>query len=316
MLGIAYASSIGCVGTLIGTPPNALMAGFLRENYGFEIGFAHWMLVGLPLVIIGLPVCFLLLTKFIFPTKLKILPGGKELIINELKNIGGISNPEKMVAMVFSLVAILWISRPLLTKFIPGWTDAGIAIIGAFILFVLPAKSTQANFLLDWKYAERLPWGILILFGGGLSLASAINRTGLSAWIGETMSVLSSLPIFLMIALLTAVIIFLTELNSNTATAAAFLPLVASIAIAVGQNPLLFVLPVAIAASCAFMLPVATPPNAIVYGSEVFTVPQMARAGIFLNIFFIFLITFLSYTLILIVFDIQIGVIPDWISVK
>jgi solute carrier family 13 (sodium-dependent dicarboxylate transporter), member 2/3/5 len=312
LLGIAYSASIGGLGTLIGTPPNAFMAGFLNETYGYEIGFAKWMLVGIPLVLIGLPLTFYTLTKIVFPIKIKTLKGGHEFITHELKKLGAFSKPEKLIAFVFALVAVLWVMRPILAKHFGGLSDAGIAIFGAVILFFIPVDFKQKIFLLDWKSAEKLPWGVLLLFGGGLSLASAISSTGLSLWIGNELASISAWPVFLIVLVIAAIIIFLTELTSNTATAAAFLPIMASVAISTGQNPLLFVVPSAVAASCAFMLPVATPPNAIVYGSGKITIPQMAKAGFLLNIIFILIISVMLFTLVRIVFGVELGVLPTW----
>ena len=312
VLAIAYACNIGGIATLIGTPPNALLAGFMLENYGVEISFARWMLVGIPLVIIMLPIMYLVLTKFVYPIKLKELPGGFSVIKNQLEALGKITTPEKRVAIVFTATAALWIFRPLLTDFLPGLSDAGIAIFGAMVLFTLPSGSSKQQKLLQWKDMKELPWGILILFGGGLSLASGITSSGLAAWIGDGVSGLETVPLLLLIFMVIAIVVFLTEITSNTATTAAFLPILASSAIGLGQDPMFFILPAAIAASCAFMLPVATPPNAVVYGSGKITIPQMAYAGIWLNIIVTVLFSLASYTLFAWIFGIEIGVLPDW----
>ena len=312
LLSIAYASSIGGLGTLIGTPPNALLAAFLSENYNYHIGFVRWMSVGIPLVLVGIPLTFLLLTSVLFPIKLKTLPGGREFISAELAQMGDITRPEKMVAAVFAGVALLWITRPLTARWVHGLSDAGIAILGAVLMFFLPVNFKKGLFLLDWRHTRRLPWGILLLFGGGLSLATAISRTGLSTWIGHKLGLLSHWPVLFIVVIATAIVILLTELTSNTATTAAFLPIMASVALGIGQNPLLLVIPTTLAATCAFMLPVATPPNAIVFGSGQITIPQMARAGILLNLMFIALISLMSFTLVAFVFHIRIGVLPLW----
>jgi solute carrier family 13 (sodium-dependent dicarboxylate transporter), member 2/3/5 len=312
MLGIAYASSIGGLGTVIGTPTNALLVGFMNEAYGLQISFAQWMMVGLPVVVIGIPVAHFVLTRIAYPLRMDTLPGGREYVDAELSRLGRISRPERIVAGVFSLVAALWVFQPLLSARVQGLSDAGIAIFGALLLFVFPVDLRRGIFVLNWKYAEKLPWGVLILFGGGLTIASAIQRTGLAEWIGGFFAVISFWPVFLVILAVTAVILMLTELTSNSATAATFLPIMTSVAIGIGENPLLLTIPAAVAASCAFMLPVATPPNAIVYGSGVITIPQMARAGLTLNIAFIFIITILTYTLVAFMFGIELGVVPDW----
>jgi solute carrier family 13 (sodium-dependent dicarboxylate transporter), member 2/3/5 len=313
MLGIAYASSIGGIATLVGTPTNALLVGFINETYGFQIDFVQWMLFGVPVAVLGLPLTHIVLTRVAFPLRLKTLPGSREYIDSELTRLGRISRPEMMVGGVFALAAVLWIFQPLLSRWlVPGISDAGIAIFGALLLFVLPVDLKRGVFILNWKYAEQLPWGVLILFGGGLTLAGAIHRTGLAEWLGGFFTALDHWPVLLIILATVAAIIVLTELTSNSATAAAFLPIMASVAVGIGQNPLLLAVPVAVAASCAFMLPVATPPNAIVYGSGIMTIPQMARGGMWLNLAFVFLLTALTYTVVTLVFGIQIGVVPDW----
>lgn len=302
MLSIAYAASIGGVGTLIGTPPNAFLAGFMEDAYGMEIGFARWMLIGLPLVAISLPLVYLVLTRAVYPLRGKELPDAGRLIAAQLEEQGAMSRAEKSVAVVFALTAMAWISRPLLVRWIPGLSDAGIAMAGGLALFLLPVDFRKGVFALNWGWAKRLPWGVLILFGGGLSLAAAIDRTGLNTWIGGSAAGVSHWPVIAFVLLVTAFIVFLTELTSNTATAAAFLPILGSVAIQAGWDPLVLTVPAAISASCAFMLPVATPPNAIVYGSGRVTVPQMARAGIWLNVLMIGIVTGLAILLVPIVF--------------
>lgn len=310
MLAIAFSASVGGLGTVIGTPTNALMIAFVNDAYNIEINFAQWMMVGVPVVILGLPVIFYTLANLVYPVRIKRLPGGRQYILDEMKRLGKISTPELMVAFVFTLVAVLWMTRPLIEEYIPGLSDAGIAIFGALLLFILPVNLKTSTFLMRWKDAENLPWGVLILFGGGLSLAGAIQRTGLAEWVGGYFGILAGWHAILIILIVAFVIIMFTELASNSATAAAFLPVIGSVAIAIGQDPLLLAIPVAMVASCAFMLPVATPPNAIVYGSGVMTIPEMAKAGFILNIFFALLITFLTYFLFTAILGIEIGQIP------
>ena len=312
MLAIAYACNIGGVGTLIGTPPNALLAGFLDESYGVEVGFAQWMAMGIPVVAVGLPLTFLLLTRWLFPVGDLELVGGDELVRRELHRLGRIRGPELMVGGVFVGVALLWISRPLLEPVVPGLSDAGIAMIGGLLLFILPVDLRSLSFVLDWKSAKELPWDVLILFGGGLSLAAAIEATGLASWIGEGLAIVGGLPILLVVLVVSASIVALTEVTSNTATAAAFLPIMASVAVGIGENPFLLIIPVALATSSAFMLPVATPPNAIVYGSDMLTIPRMARAGVWVNLLFVLLITVAAYGLVPLVFGVEIGTVPAW----
>ncbi len=303
MLGTAYASSIGGIATLIGTPPNALLAAFLKDQYGIEISFVRWMAVGVPLVLVFLPITWFTLTRIVFPIRLRSLPGGRELIRKELESQGRMSRAERAVLTVFILTAAAWITRPLLIKLqlpagsfpLAGLTDAGIAIGAAVVLFAFPIYPKKGEFLLTWRQATNLPWGILILFGGGLSLASAVNATGAAEFIARGVSGLHGLSVPAIVLLVIAMIVFLTELTSNTATTATFLPILAAVAVGFGISPLLLIVPATIAASCAFMMPVATPPNAIVFGSGEITIPQMCKAGLWLNLIGIGLLMLLVY---------------------
>ncbi len=292
LLTIAYSASIGGVGTLIGTPPNALLAGFLLENYHMEIGFAQWMAIGVPFVLLMLPLMLFLLSRWIFPVARAQVAGGEHLILQELQKMGPMSAPERKVLWVFVGVVILWMIRQPLSQVLPGLSDAGIAIAGAVVLFTLPAGPRTR--VLNWEWASRIPWDILLLFGGGLSLASAIQRNGLAEWLGTQTAGLGHWPLPAIVLLITTFIVLLTELTSNTATTAAFLPIVASVAVGLGYSPLTLAIPTAIGASCAFMLPVATPPNAIVFGSGYLNIKDMTRAGIWLNVVSILIITLLS----------------------
>src|SRR5690606_3519256 len=297
LLGLAYAASIGGVGTLIGTPPNALLAGFMDEAYGIRIGFVEWMLLGVPLVLVALPLTWLLLTRVLYPVPADDAGGGADLVRSELRRLGALSRAEVLVGGITALTAAAWVTRPLIDDVVPGLSDAGIAVGGALLLFVIPPAWRESRPLLDWDDAQRLPWGVLLLFGGGLSLASAIEQTGLATWIGEALGAVAAWPPLLVVLAVTTVIVFLTELTSNTATAAAFLPVVAALAVGIGADPLLLAVPVALGASCAFMMPVATPPNAIIYGSGRLTIPQMARAGLWLNLLMIVLVTAAAFLL-------------------
>jgi solute carrier family 13 (sodium-dependent dicarboxylate transporter), member 2/3/5 len=314
MLGIAYAASVGGLATLIGTPPNALLAGFMSTAYGVEIGFARWLLVGLPLSTIALPLVWIFLTRVAFPIRIRSIPGGRERLAREVIELGPVSFAERRVGLVFALTAVAWVTRPLLDPLVPGLSDTSIAIAAALIMFLIPAggDGNSGRFILDWETAARLPWGVLLLFGGGLSLAHAVTATGLAEYIGTSLAGLVAWPTLLLVIVVTLVIIFLTELTSNTATAAAFLPVLAPLAVALGENPFVLVVPAALAASCAFMMPVATPPNAIVYGSGYITIPQMARAGIGLNLLFTALITLVVYTAVLWIFGVSLGETPSW----
>jgi len=250
----------------------------------------------------------------VYPIGIDHLPGGAALIAEEMERLGTMRRAERRVALVFGVTALLWITRPLLAEGIPGLSDAGIAIGAAIALFLLPSGGGETDALLTWEEAEDLPWGVLILFGGGLSLASAISDTGLATWLGTGVQALGGWPILLVLVATVALIVVLTEITSNTATTAAFLPILGAVAIGLGENPFLLIIPAALGASCAFMLPVATPPNAIVYGSGRLTIPQMSRVGIALNIAFIVLIPALAYVLLGLTFGVDIGTLPDWTS--
>ena len=310
VLSIAYACNVGGMGTIIGTPPNAILAGFASETYGVEVGFAQWMIVGLPLVIVALPLVYVVLTT-VYPIELEQLPGGAQIIDDERAKLGPISTAEQRVALVFGGTALLWMTRPLLSDVLPGLSDAGIAMAAGLVLFLLPS-GTDDHALLTWQDAEELPWGVLILFGGGLSLASAISDTGLAEWIGQGVETLSGWPILLVLVSTVALIVMLTEITSNTATTAAFLPILGAVAVGLGENPFLLTVPAALSASCAFMLPVATPPNAIVYGSNLLTIPQMSTVGLWLNLVFIVVVSLLGYTLLGVAFGVELGTIPGW----
>ena len=317
MLGIAYAASIGGMATLIGTPPNTVLAGYLNKTYGFEISYVDWLKVGVPLVAIMLPLCWLWLTRIANPMKLKKVPGGREMILDELKQMGRMSTGEKWTAAVFFLTALGWIFRKQLGFLFPDptlVTDAAIAMTGALLLFMIPVNMKKNVFVMDWHWAAKMPWGVLLLFGGGLAMAAGFKQTGLATWIGSQVSLLNNAPILVLVVAVTTLIIFLTELTSNTATAAMVMPILSAVAIGINQNPLLLVIPAAIAASCAFMLPVATPPNAIVFGSGYVTIPQMVRSGFGLNIIGVIFTTIITYLLVIPVFDIVIGTLPMWIK--
>lgn len=319
MLGIAYAASIGGIATLIGTPPNTVLAGYLNKTYHFDIGFARWMIVGVPFVAVFLPLCWLWLTRVANPMKLQKVPGGRDLIRAQLKELGPFmdSPGEKWTAAIFLLTSLGWIFRGPLTSMLDHpkmVTDAAIAMGGALSLFVIPIDIKKSTFVMDWHWASRMPWGVLVLFGGGLSLAAGFKVTGLAKWIGMQVGLLENAPILLVVIAVTVLIIFLTELTSNTATAAMIMPILAAVAVGLGQNPLLLVVPAAIASSCAFMLPVATPPNAIVFGSGYVTIPQMMRSGLGLNLIGAVLTIIVTYALVLPVFGVEMGSLPTWVT--
>jgi len=290
LLGLAYASSLGGLGTLIGTPPNALLAGFMSETYGVTIGFAEWMLLGLPLVAVSLPLTWLVLTRWLYPVGHKEIAGGRAVIREQAHALGRPSRGEWTVGAITALTAASWVARPQLEQWLPGLTDTGIAIGGALLLFLVPIDSRGTR-ALDWTTAEQLPWGVLVLFGGGLSLAAAIQTSGLASWIGDSLAFVGGWPLLPVVLIVTTVIVFLTELTSNTATTAAFLPVVGALAAAIAVDPMRLTVPTAVAASCAFMMPVATPPNAIVYGSGEISIQHMLRAGFVLNLIMIVIVT-------------------------
>lgn len=300
MLGIAYSASVGSLGTLIGTPPNTLLAGYMSDSHGVVIGFGQWMLVGVPLAVVMMALVWFVLTKVLFKPEIKEIPGGRELIQEELRKLGPMSTGEKMVGTIFILAALSWVFIPIL---FPGLiSDAGIAMVVGVVLFLLPAGANRGVRLLDWESAVKLPWGVLLLFGGGLALSSQFSGSGLTDWIGDSVSGLAGIPIILMVLLFATGILFLTELTSNTATAATFLPVAGGVALGIGADPLLLAIPVALAATCAFMLPVATPPNAIAYGSGYVTIGQMVKGGIWLNLIAMVLVTLTTMTLAVWVF--------------
>jgi sodium-dependent dicarboxylate transporter 2/3/5 len=312
LLGIAYAASIGGIGTIVGTAPNLFVVSFLQNQLGIEISFARWMLIGVPLVLVFVPCVWLLLTRVIYPVSNRANPGAFQLLKAESLQMPAMQRGEKLTLMVFAATALAWVFRPLLNQLqvagvrpLEGLTDPGIAVLGALLLFVLPADSEHRRFVMDWETAVKLPWGLLILFGGGLSLAAALDASGFSAFLGSRAVALAPLPTWAIVVLVTGLMIFLTELTSNTATTATLVPILYAVATGLGLDPLILILPAGIAASCAFMLPVATPPNAIVFGSGMISVPQMCRAGMYLNILGILLITGLTYAILVPVLGIQ-----------
>jgi sodium-dependent dicarboxylate transporter 2/3/5 len=307
MLGVAYAASIGGVSTLIGTPPNAVLAIAAGELLGYEIGFVQWMGVGLPVTIIMLPLTWFVLTQMLYrPGKLS--GDGAAIIEGERAALGTPGRGESITAVIFTLTALAWVMRsektfgsltiPGLQSFSPNLRDSTIAMAAATLLFVIPVNWKKGEFVLDWRTARGIPWGILVLFGGGLSLARAMDQSGLAAWIGNSVGALQDVPTILIIGFVALLVVFLTELTSNVATTSMAMPVMAGAAVGLGIEPLQLMTAAALAASMAFMLPVATPPNAIVFSSGYITIPQMSRAGLVLNVCAILLITTLGSVLI------------------
>lgn len=325
MLGIAYAASVGGIGTLVGTPPNIVFAGIARSLFpkAPEIGFIDWLKIGFPLVIVFLPIIWLYLTRIILPPQLKKIPGSKDIIVRDLKALGTMKTGEKLTLIVFVLVALAWIFRKNIDLgffLVPGWShllgisqyvhDSTIAISGALLLFVMPVNFKKREFVLNWEWAIRIPWGIILLFGGGFALAAGFQASGLAQWIGERLAFLSGMPLIVMIFCICILLTFLTEVTSNTATTTMMMPVLGSMAVAMSIHPYLLMIPATISASCAFMLPVATPPNAIIFGSGYLRIPDMARVGFFLNLIGAIIVTCIVYFLAIPIFKINILPLP------
>jgi sodium-dependent dicarboxylate transporter 2/3/5 len=328
MLGIAYGCSMGGIATLVGTPPNLSFARIFQITFpqADPISFGTWFLMGFPISLIMVTVVWLLLTKLFFrvPSDLTV---DRSIVNKEYKELGSIRFEEKSVLIIFSLTAMLWVFRKELNLgffSIPGWSqilpyanlidDATVALSMAMIMFLIPTRTKGTKYLtiMGPDVIRKLPWNIVLLFGGGFAIAKGFQVTGLSAFIGNKFSGLAGMPPFLIILLICFGLTFLTELTSNLATTEMILPILASVAIAMKTNPLLLMIPATISASCAFMMPVATPPNAIVFGSGRIKISEMARAGIFINLIGIMLITILFYFIGTVVFSIDLDIFPDW----
>lgn len=311
MLAIAYSASIGGIATLIGTPPNLVFAGIVEELYKVEITFLKWTMLGLPISILLLLVCWKYLTGFAFKFEQKKFPGGRTEINRQIDLLGKMQIPEKRVLIVFVVTAFLWISRSfLLQPFFPFLDDTIIAIAASVVLFALPAGNGEGS-LLKWEEAVKIPWGIILLFGGGMALAKAFSDSGLAVWIGSQLTNLENLPLILLILVLVAAVNFLTEVTSNLATTAMLLPILAPMALALHVHPYILMVSATLAASCAFMLPVATPPNAVVFGSGYLRIPDMIKTGLWMNLFSILLISFVVYFLLPFLWDFNPQEIPD-----
>ena len=296
LLSLAYGATIGGLATLIGTPPNALLAAYLSANHGIDLGFAQWMAICVPVSMVMLPIAWFVLTRISFQVEIKA-DAKVEAHLQQLRSeLGPVSTAEKRVALIFFGVVVAWMLRRPVSEIlgITGVSDTMIAMAAAMLLFIVPSGEKEQYQLITWPDVTRLPWGVLILFGGGLSLASAVSGSGLALWLGETVSAIGTSQLILLIILTTALVIFLTELTSNLATTATFLPVMGAIAIQQDLSPLMLSVPITLAASCAFMLPVATPPNAIVFASGMLTIPQMIRSGLVLNFIGLALLTFVA----------------------
>ncbi len=309
LLGIAYAASIGGLGTIVGTPPNALAVGYLAEHYDLQIGFAQWMQVGVPVVLVMTPLCWWVMTRWVYPVHLPPNPAAAREIASELAGLGPLSVPERRTATVFGIVAGAWMLQPLLVR-VPGLeslNDTTIAIAGALAMFLVPSGhrldgAPAGGALLDWPSTVKLPWGVMLLFGSGMSLAEQVAASGLALSLGEALGALTAWPMIALLLAVVTLVVFLTELTSNTGLTATILPVLGVLAVVGGIEPALLAVPAALAASCAFMLPVATAPNAIVFGSTLITIPQMVRAGFRLNLLAIAVVTLFGYWLVPLVF--------------
>jgi len=306
MLGIAYASSIGGVATLIGTPPNAIFAAAASEIVGRKVGFVQWMIVGVPIATVLLFIAWFMLSHVLFrlPAASAADAAAREAVRLQRAALGRITVPERAVAVVFGMTALLWIlldpkqiggvEIPGITTYMPMITDSSIAIAGALVLFMFPASLERRAFVLDWEWATKLPWGVVLLFGGGLSLARGFETSGLAGWIGDQVSNFSGLPTIGLVAVVATLFVFLSELTSNTAIATMGMPVMAGVAVGLGADPLVLMVVATLASSLAFMMPAGTPPNAIVFGTGRVSIGQMARAGVWLNLITIGLLTLLT----------------------
>lgn len=311
MLAIAYSASIGGMATLIGTPPNLVLAGIVQELYDIEISFSKWIIFGLPISVVLLFICWKYLTNIAFKFKQKSFPGGQSEIRKRLDALGKISYEEKIVLGVFVLTAIAWITRSfLISKWVPNIDDTIIAIIAGVSLFLLPASKKKNRRILNWDEAVKLPWGILLLFGGGLALAQGFRISGLAEWIGSQLNLLDGVALILLLLVLIAAVNFLTEITSNLATTAMLLPILAPLALGIDVHPYILMVGATVAASCAFMLPVATPPNAIVFGSGYLKIVDMVKVGIWMNIISIIILTVIVYFLLPVLWDFDPRVFP------
>ena len=298
MLSIAYSASIGGIATLIGTPPNLVFAGIIQETYNIEISFLKWFQFGLPISILLLAISWVYLTKVAFKFKQNEFNKGKEEINRQLEELGSISYEEKIVLSVFVLTGLAWILRTyLLNKFIPNLDDSIIALISGISLFLFQANNQEGKNekIMNWEDAVKLPWGILLLFGGGLAIAQGFQSSGLANWIAENLTQLNGSSLFIILLVVITAVNFLTEITSNLATTAMLLPILAPTAVILGVHPYLLMVGATLAASCAFMLPVATPPNAVVFGSNYLKISDMVRVGILMNFISIIIIFIMVY---------------------
>ena len=317
MLAIAYSASIGGMATLIGTPPNLVLAGVVEELYEVEISFAQWIVFGLPISLVLLVVCWLYLTRAAFAFRERSFPGGREEIAQQLAALGKTTPEEKLLLCVFVLTAAAWFSRSFVQQqlgLMPRLDDTIIAVAAGLSLFLLPSRKRDQERpqpLLRWEDAKHLPWGIVLLFGGGMALAEGFKSSGLAAWIGGQTALLENAPLLLLVFLLIAAVNFLTEVTSNLATTSMLLPILSAVALSMDIHPYLLMVGATVAASCAFMLPVATPPNAVVFGSGYLRIPDMVRTGVWMNAISIVLLTAIVYFVLPLAWGLSVGAFPE-----
>ena len=311
MIAIAYSASIGGMATLIGTPPNMVLAGVVEESYGIKLNMFDWMKFGVPLSSFLLFVCWLYLTKIAFKFKNEEFSAGKEEILRQINKLGKFSNEEIKVLVVFTLTALGWIFRGSIETIFPMIDDTIIAIFFAVSLFIIPTKNQKTNTtLLVWNDTVKLPWGILILFGGGMAIASAFGKSGLALWIADLLQNLNDVSLFLIILIIVTSINLLTEVTSNMATTAMLLPVLVTIALAIDVHPYFLLVAATLAASCAFMLPISTPPNAVVFGSGFLKIEDMFKKGVWMNLISIITITLVVYYILPYVFEMTSELLP------
>ena len=311
MIAIAYSASIGGMATLIGTPPNMVLAGVVEESYGIKLNMFDWMKFGVPLSSFLLFVCWLYLTKIAFKFKNEEFSAGKEEILRQINKLGKFSNEEIKVLIVFTLTALGWIFRGSIETIFPMIDDTIIAIFFAVTLFIIPTKNQKTNTtLLVWNDTVKLPWGILILFGGGMAIASAFGKSGLALWIADLLTNLNDVSLFLIILIIVTSINLLTEVTSNMATTAMLLPVLVTIALAIDVHPYFLLVAATLAASCAFMLPISTPPNAVVFGSGFLKIEDMFKKGVWMNLISIITITLVVYYTLPYVFEMTAELLP------
>ncbi|WP_328813400.1 SLC13 family permease [Rhodococcus sp. NBC_00297] len=308
---IGYAATIGGLGTLIGTPPLAVLAAVSGELFGQTISFGSWMLFGVPIVVLLLAFAWFYLTFVTYRFGFTELPGGKNVILEERRQLGVLSYEEKIVLAIFVGTAFMWITRGFIwDDLLPGISDGVIAVVAAILLFMVPTRRGDQSRILEWEDSKKIPWGILVLFGGGLAIAAGFVESGLSEWVGDRLLVLDGVHIVLTVLVAAALVLFLTEITSNAATATMILPVMAAFGVALGVHPYALMIPTAMAANCAFMLPVGTPPNAVMFGTGKIAIMDMVRLGFWLNIAALVLLVAATFLYLPHIWGLDLSVVP------